>query len=308
MPKVSIIIPVYNTEAYLQDCLSSVQHQTLSDFEAIIVNDCTPDKSMEIAREYEKADRRFRIIEHKNNKRLGGARNTGVQAAGGKYINFLDSDDFLPLDAIEKMHEIAEENNADMVIGNMAWKNNHILKPVVYIDDRIHKWEKCHKKNIRNLPLSYYASGQMCHRLIRRTILLEHSIFFPEHTLWEDMPFAPRIWFHSKFIAYTPSFVYFRTKRNDPNNPSITQQFHEKAFLDRDKIVEEVYRFPDSVEINNAEARELAIITLNRILNTTQEMITSADEDIKFQIQNIWYPKHLIQIEQYKSILKKFNQ
>ncbi len=106
MPKVSIIIPIYNVEKYIKKCLDSLIKQTLDDIEIICVNDGSPDNSMEIVNEYAKNDKRF-IVLTQENQGTGAARNKGIDAATGEYIMFLDPDDWYEFDACEKA-ELAE--------------------------------------------------------------------------------------------------------------------------------------------------------------------------------------------------------
>lgn len=118
-PLVSVIIPVYNVESYIARCLDSVIGQTYKNLEIIIVNDATPDDSMAIAYEYAKKDNRFKIIENENNRGLMTTRRKGYQVATGKYLTFADSDDSLPLDAIELLLNKALASGADIVAGTI---------------------------------------------------------------------------------------------------------------------------------------------------------------------------------------------
>ena len=95
MQKLSIVIPVYNTAIYLKECLESIINQTYSEIEIICVDDCSPDNSAEIIKEYAAKDSRIKYIKHTENKFQGGARNTGINAAEGSYITFVDSDDYM---------------------------------------------------------------------------------------------------------------------------------------------------------------------------------------------------------------------
>ena len=104
MPKISVIIPVYNVEKYLSRCLDSVCSQTFNDIEIICINDCSPDNSAEILQEYAEKDKRIRIINKEKNGGLSAARNSGFAVATGEYIYFLDSDDWIELDFLEKMY------------------------------------------------------------------------------------------------------------------------------------------------------------------------------------------------------------
>ena len=115
MPKVSVILPVYNEEKYLNQCLDSLRRQTLSDIEIICVDDGSTDGSLAVLRNYEKLDERIKVITQKN-QYAGVARNNGMKIATGKYLLFLDSDDFFELDMLEKLYLRAEEDQLDITL------------------------------------------------------------------------------------------------------------------------------------------------------------------------------------------------
>ena len=115
MIKISIIIPVYNVEKYLQECLDSILNQTFGDYEIICVDDGSTDSSNNILEEYKKKDPRF-IVVHQDNQGAAAARNKGIELAKGEYIQFLDSDDYFEPDMLEKLYSAAIKNNADMVV------------------------------------------------------------------------------------------------------------------------------------------------------------------------------------------------
>lgn len=117
MPKVSVIIPVYNVEKYLRECLDSVVNQTLKDIEIICINDGSPDNSLAILEEYAKKDSRIRII-NKKNQGQSIARNIGINLAKGEYVVFIDPDDYFRLDALEKMYAKITETKVDIVISH----------------------------------------------------------------------------------------------------------------------------------------------------------------------------------------------
>ena len=114
MPKISVILPIYNVEKYLRRCLDSVLNQTFTDFEAICVNDGSPDKSLHILEEYAAKDSRIKIVTQEN-QGLSMARNNGLKVAKGDYIYFLDSDDAIHPKLLEIAYTFASKNNADMV-------------------------------------------------------------------------------------------------------------------------------------------------------------------------------------------------
>ena len=116
-PKVSVIVPVYNVEPYLKECLNSIIKQTLKEIEIICVDDGSTDNSLEIMKEYAKKDKRFTIITQKN-LYAGVARNAGLSVAKGEYLSFLDSDDFFELTMLEKMYKKAIKEKADICVCN----------------------------------------------------------------------------------------------------------------------------------------------------------------------------------------------
>ena len=113
--KVSVIIPVYNTENYLRECLDSVLAQTLREIEVICVDDGSTDNSLNILKEYQNKDTRIVVLTQEN-RSAGAARNYGLSIAKGKYLSFLDSDDFFDKELLRKAYKNAEKNNADIVV------------------------------------------------------------------------------------------------------------------------------------------------------------------------------------------------
>jgi len=278
-----------------------VQKQTISDFEVIIVNNETPDNSMSIAREYSKVDSRFLIIEHERNKGLGGARNTGIEAAKGQYLFFLDSDDLIPIDALELLWEASVFGKNDMVIGNMAWYDQHRLSPVNYIDERIKSWQKFNTDNLRSLPDPNFFTGNVGNRLVKRNLLINNVIRFPEKLYFEDMPFSLEVWFFSKTIKCIQNIVNFHTKRQDASNPSITQTYNRKSYFDRDKIAQLIFNF----SMNTPNSKKLGATTLLRLVGTSKEMLNYAPLDIQYEIIVNWFPKHLFQVNRMIDRLNK---
>lgn len=118
MPKFSVVVPVYKVEAFLPQCIESLQQQTLHDIEIILVDDGSPDRCGEICDEYAAKDGRIRVI-HKPNAGVSAARNDGIAVATGEYIIFCDSDDWMEPDAFERLYDKGVETNADIVIGDV---------------------------------------------------------------------------------------------------------------------------------------------------------------------------------------------
>lgn len=117
-PKISVIVPVYNTAKYITKCINSISTQSLTDIEIIVVNDCSPDNSLDVIKKLTVKDNRIVIVDKTINEGLELARRSGIQIAKGDYISHVDSDDWLEKDALKKLYEEAILNNSDIVIGN----------------------------------------------------------------------------------------------------------------------------------------------------------------------------------------------
>lgn len=170
MPKVTICIPVYNVEQYIGRCLESVLSQSLQDIEVIIVNDCTPDNSMSVVDEYARKDTRIKIINHEQNHGLMWARRTGYMAASGDYITFCDSDDTLPVDAIEKLYDCAIESKADIVSGNIRFIKSNGEENIWY--SSLNYGEDV--KGIYKSLLKTECTHNLCSKLFKRELLQNH--------------------------------------------------------------------------------------------------------------------------------------
>lgn len=122
--KVSVIIPVYNSEKYLEKCLNSLIKQTLEDIEIVCINDGSTDNSLEILNAYAKKDRRIKVLSQKNLKQ-GAARNNGLKIAQGEFISFVDSDDWVDFDYLEKLYNAAIDNNVNMAASSITREKKH---------------------------------------------------------------------------------------------------------------------------------------------------------------------------------------
>lgn len=176
---VSIIVPVYNVSRFLRRCLDSCVNQTLNGIEVIIVNDCSPDPmDTVIMREYE--ERYPDIVQtfwHVRNKKQGAARNTGISVARGKYLSFVDSDDYIDLTFCEKLYEAAEAIAADYVWCDYYEKINYEAK---YMNRRME-----FNPYGRNAQCFYYFPWGS---LFRTSFIIKNNLFFPEDIFFEDNP------------------------------------------------------------------------------------------------------------------------
>lgn len=203
--KISIIIPIYNVEQFISKCLESVMQQTFTDFEVILVNDGSTDKSIEIAKQFAENDARFRIITQ-DNKGLSGARNTGVKEAKGNYVFYLDSDDYLVPKALELLVKAAEKYQADAIQGNFYYDYpDHLLlnkqqkeKEVVYTRDEAMMALLQHKTVLN------FAWGKLIKTKLAKQFL------FPEGKFYEDTLWMAQLLHHcNQYVALNIPILYY---------------------------------------------------------------------------------------------------
>ena len=185
--KISVIIPVYNVEKYLRECLDSVINQTLKDIEIICVNDGSTDNSLEILKEYEKQDSRIKIIDKKN-EGVAAARNDGIRIATGEFVCFIDPDDYYPLvDILEDLYTNAKQNNVYICGGEFSCFTNNDRNLTQNYGDTFEGYLFPENKLIK---YSDYQFDYGYHRFIyNKNFLLQNKIFFPKYKRFQDPPF-----------------------------------------------------------------------------------------------------------------------
>lgn len=203
MTKVSIIVPVYNVELYLRRCLESLVNQTLKDIEIIIVDDGSKDSSADIAKEYEKKYSNIKYY-RKENGGLSDARNYGLKYATGKYIAFLDSDDYVEKSLYEKMYEKAKKEDSDMVECNFYWSYP--------------------RKNKKDIGQKYYGKKEMIekarvvawNKLYKKEIIDKSGIEFPKGLVYEDVEFFYKIVPYIENVSFVkePLIYYVQRKKS----------------------------------------------------------------------------------------------
>lgn len=204
-PKVSICIPVYNVESYIEECLHSIVLQTYSNIEIVIVNDCTPDNSMEIIKKYIEKDPRIKVCTHDRNKGLMRARETGYRAAEGEYITFCDSDDTLPLNSIETLVNAALQSRADIVSGDMQqFSKEQVFQPISAYLPYGSDSEAVYKAL---LSKKYYHS--LGSKLFKRELFSNHTYITYDNVInGEDGILFYQILKYTKKVIHIPKIVY----------------------------------------------------------------------------------------------------
>ena len=188
---ISIIVPVYNVAPYVERCLSSVIQQTYDgEMECIVVDDCGTDNSIEVVQKFISeyvGPISFKIIHHSHNRGLSAARNTGIEAASCDYIFFLDSDDALPLDSLERLAKpLQNERTIDMVMGNRLFALAPSASPLVQLETDLVSLE-----TVRGYLLTHGFSIAAWNKLTNKNFLLENRLYFKEGILHEDL-----LWTH----------------------------------------------------------------------------------------------------------------
>lgn len=204
--KISIIVPIYNVEQYIEKCLISILEQSYKNLEIILVNDGTKDNSMKVIKHY-LSDSRIKVI-NKENGGLSSARNRGLEMASGDYIAFIDSDDWIEINKLIKLYEIIEEENLDIIIGNAEYYP---------------KMEKVHKKNYFGIKNGIELLREMLEKkdyletvwkcIYRREFLRKNNIKFIEGLLHEDTPFMFECLLKAKRVKYEDIVFYFYRQR-----------------------------------------------------------------------------------------------
>lgn len=213
MVKVSVVIPVYNVENYLRDCLDSIVNQTLEDIEIICIDDGSPDNSIDILNEYAAKDPRMTVVRQEN----GGhavATNRGMDMATGKYLFLMDSDDILELNALEDSYKKAEEKDVDFVLFkaiNYDHPNDRYYETEVYSMDKIAKRVGENVFSHEDIgDLMFQASVTPWSKLYNRKFIMDNNIRFPEGLIFEDNVFFYKALFSAKRIYFLKEFLFIR--------------------------------------------------------------------------------------------------
>ncbi len=246
MVKVSIIIPVYNTENYIEKCLNSLVNQTLQDIEIICVNDESTDNSITILNKYAQKDSRIKIINQQHAKQ-GAARNNGLKNAQGEYIGFVDSDDWVDLDYFEKLYNASKKYDSDLALatnirtGNGKTKKRILLHKEEFITDLQKKMDICHQ----------WKDGCPTNKLYRKEFLNKYNIRFPEGVSCEDKLFTTQAVYYANGIATVPD-IYYYYFRNPKSTVNLSKK--SKAKTDDKEIARrDVLNF---LKLQNAQIRD----------------------------------------------------
>ncbi len=234
MPKVSIIIPVYNVEKYLRNNLTSVTNQTLKDIEIICINDGSKDSSFDIIQEFAQKDSRIVVI-NQENEGLSAARNTGIERATGEYIAFLDSDDYVDLDYYEKLYTTAIEHNAEISAAGIIRKYSETKEKYRIKYDTVEETtdvvEMFELSNIKRYPSCW-------NRIYKKELIDRTNLRFNEGKCYEDAAFSIRALNNCKKFVTVPKVIYYYIVNNNSivKTKLTEKKKADKLFAERDRL------------------------------------------------------------------------
>lgn len=264
MPKVSVIVPIYNVEKYLEKCINSLLSQTLEDIQIILVNDGSKDNSGNIAKEYEKNNKDRVIYVEKENGGLSDARNYGLKYATGDFIAFLDSDDYIEKNAYEEMYNKAIEENADYVECDFIWE----------FPNKIRVDKQYPYKNKKEM-LSFVRVVAW-NKLIKRQLIIDNNLEFPKGLRYEDVEFTYKlIPFINKFAYVDKPFIHYVQRKGSIAN--VQNERTAEIFTVLDNVIEfykknNIYeKYRDELEYNYA--RYLLCSSLKRMCKIKDKTI-----------------------------------
>ena len=245
--KISVIVPVYNVEPYITDCLNSIIHQSFQDIEIICVDDCGSDNSMDIVEKFAQNDSRIKILKHNENRGQSAARNTGIKIATGKYIAFVDSDDTIEKDYLFNLYEAAEKNGADVTeCGYFVERKNkfiyYTLSPQNY-------------NNFYDI-LGHITKCFVWTRLWRSDFLKKYNLQFYPGIYFEDILFVVKAAYYAKnwtIIDYA-GYYYRVVPTSTTNDPTKENKRDNDLFI----VLKALYSFAKKVGFikDNAENKQ----------------------------------------------------
>lgn len=299
MPEVSIIVPVYNVEKYLRECIDSILNQTYKDFELILVNDGSQDKSGEICNEYQSKYKNI-IVVHQDNQGQAASRNHGVNISRGKWITFIDSDDVVHPDMLQFLFKAAIESNAGMAVTERIKGENVsavFFQPYVFM---------CSTEIVNPERLEYYYDNHRFYywapfpSIIKKNIL--QNIPFPEGRIYEDNAISCQLLHQAKTIAIVPYIMYFY--RMNPKG-TMNQPLTEKK-LDYLWALEEQIHFYKKIQYEKM-CKKVAIELLENIFYFSNLCMQENNLELSKKV-NIWLKRVKKQYKDYLDKDKRFER
>ena len=256
-PVISIIIPVYNVEKWLNKCIDSILSQSYENFEVILVNDGSTDKSKDICDQYSKEDNRVKVF-HNKNKGLSYSRNFGVKNSNGKYVMFVDSDDFISdINIIDKFINILEKDKSDFIYTSYCRfndENEEEITEILPID--INNNHIKGKSGIEILSMlieknNYHHAAYL--KICNRKFLIENNLLFKEGIYHEDAEWSPKLFYYAKRISIYSEPYYMRRMRENSIITTTNEVSIRKKINDRLNIANDLIEFFKKMEESHSK-------------------------------------------------------
>lgn len=287
MPKLSVIVPVWNGEKYIKRCIDSILNQSLKDLEIIIVDDKSTDSTLELLKHHYFDTINISIVCHDTNEGTGAARNTGLRHACGKYIAFLDADDWIDTNAYMKMTSILETVHTDIAVcGIMTEFSSPVLSELrySYAYHNTISAEFALKLLSKNEAQDSYISPMVGNKVFRHSFLKRHSLTFPNKNNFEDDEFMFKSFLYAKSVSLVPNTFhhYFQRQGSAMHSFSkLTIDDFISTFLSIKKELDAVQEW----EIKSSEYYSFFDKCLSSLLNT----LFSSEQQVESQRNYLSY-------------------
>ena len=291
LPKLSVVVPVYKVEAYLEKCVSSLLNQVFHDFEVILVDDGSPDNCGAICDELAKNDYRIRVI-HKNNGGLSDARNVGIEAAKGDYIGFVDSDDWIAPEMYEKLLQVAGESKADIAVCGV-YRVKDGKTSVLHSFEKGYIFE--HDEAMRRI-LSNQIKSYACNKIYRRHLF--NDLCYPVGRAYEDLATTYLLFAKAKRVACINYIGYYYLYRPASITTTANSYIKYQEFCssqERELYASEHY--PQIVSVCKIMTTKSAIGAYLQTLAQDGHISKNQEEQaviLKNYLRNIYYDKVML--------------
>ena len=313
---ISIVVPVYNVEKYIKKCVNSIMKQTYHNLEILLINDGSTDNSGEICQDLQKKDNRIKVF-NKENEGLGYTRNYGIEKAKGKYISFIDSDDFIKDNYIELLYNSMKNNNVDIVYcgHNKYYDENHVYEELNYYKNEYIKKEDIFRKiiiemigSMPNIREDKRVSMSACEAMYSLELIKNKKIKFESERKYisEDLIFQIEILNEVKSVYFLDSNLYFYRVNN---NQSLTHKFDIDNVNKNIIMCEKIINVFKEKKLNNVDLNMLNFsvkrFLLSRLRTAIIKAITFYEESKnKKEINNII--KQYIDNKYIRKIIKEY--
>ncbi len=286
---ISIIVPVYNVEKYLHECVDSILNQTYTNYEIILVDDGSTDSSGKICDEYA-ANKKVAVI-HQKNKGLSAARNAGYDASNGEYVYFLDSDDYIVPEALEVLYKNASQNNSEVVFFDaVSFADGDFKVSQNYV--RHNSYEKCSgPEMLEELQKNKEYHSAVPLLFIKKSLVSENNLRFIDGIYYEDMVYTYQIFCCAKTVSQCKDALYFRRYRE---SSIMTSKKNKRHFQSAVRVCNEVVFYTAKKNISHNEtAKKYIIRCAYNVFNIYEKLGKSEKEEMKNELNS--FKKYILQ-------------